>query len=265
MSQPPAILCKTTLVLFALLAVPASGQVASITAAASTTFAPVVSEAAQTYHETYPDLTIKVENMGSFAGADAVQAGTAAVAFVDTAPSSTATPPLTAQRIFALPLAIAISPQAGVTALTRAQAAAVFNGGYKSWQDLGGADLPIRIFTRPPQSAMSTTFQNVFGVLPRSGEVMVGSTEVTSAIRATPGGVGFTTYAAARASGLPIATIDGFAPGGPLGTTAYPFYAIGWVVTNGPPSPALSRFLAFVETRRPILAKYGIVSVRDLR
>ncbi|MBV8600940.1 MAG: substrate-binding domain-containing protein [Candidatus Eremiobacteraeota bacterium] len=192
-----------------------------------------------------------------------MQSGAATVAFVDSPPAPGS--PLVSQQIFAIPLAIAISPQAGVANLTRAQAAGVFNGGYKSWKELGGADLPVRVFTRPAQSAMSAAFQNVFGILPRSGEVMVGSAEVTDAIRATPGGVGFTTYAAAHQANLPIATVDGFAPAGPLGHSAYPFYAVGYVVTNGPPNLALSRFLAFIETRRPILAKYGIVSFRDLR
>ncbi|MBV8601909.1 MAG: hypothetical protein JO359_10140, partial [Candidatus Eremiobacteraeota bacterium] len=60
-------LLKTTLAAFALLAAPASAQTPPVVAAASTTFAPLVSEAAQTYHEIYPDLEIDVENMGSFA------------------------------------------------------------------------------------------------------------------------------------------------------------------------------------------------------
>jgi ABC-type phosphate transport system substrate-binding protein len=111
---------------------------------------------------------------------------------------------------------------------------------------------------------MMAAFQRAFGSAPGSGEALVGSAEVVNAIRGTPGGVGFTTLAAARAADLPIATIDGRDAAGGIGGSAYPFYALGYRITLGPPGPILSRFLAFVETRRAELAKHGIVPARDL-
>ena len=245
-----------------LAATPAAAQNRTIVVDASTTFAPLLGEVAQSYGALQPETPITVNLVGSIAAANAVQNGTADVAFVDSSPAVSL--PVYAQRIFALPLAVVISPQAGVSALTRAQVGALFNGGYTSWKELGGADIPVRPFTRPAQSAMVAAFVTTFGSVPKSGESLTGSAEIVNAVSSTPGGLGFTTLAAARDANLPIAAIDGHPASGPLGPSAYPFYALGYVVTNGPPAPFLSRFLAYVETRRPLLAKYGIVSVRDL-
>ena len=241
---------------------PAGAQTPAINVQASTTFAPLLREVAQAYTAQRPDITVNVSNIGSVAAANAVQAGTADIAFVDSAPPAGSV--LYSRDVFALPLAIVVSPQAGVTALKRAEIAGLFGGGYTSWKELGGADLPVRVFTRPPQGAMSAAFANIFGAVPKSGEVLASSPEVVSAVRGAPGAIGFTTLAAARDANLPVVAIDGRSPTSGLGPAGYPFFAFGYVVTSGPPTRELSRFLAFVETRRPLLAKYGIVSVRDL-
>ena len=243
-------------------AAPLAAQTTAINVQASTTFAPLLREIAQAYTAQRPDLTVNVSNIGSVAGANAVQARTADIAFVDSAPPAGGE--LFSREIFAFPLAVVVSPQAGVTSLKRAEIAGVFNGGYTSWKQLGGADLPVRVFTRPPQGAMSAAFAGIFGIAPKSGEVLASSPEVIDGVRGAPGAIGFTTLAAARDANLPVLAIDGRTPADGLGPAAYPFYALGYVVTSGPPARELSRFLAYLETRRPLLAKYGIVSVRDL-
>jgi len=243
-------------------ALPGAAQATSITIDSSTTFTPLLSDVAQVYHTDHPEVLVRVANLGSRAGANAVEKRDADVAFVDTAPA----PPsaLVAQAVFAVPLAVVANPQLGITNLTRAQVAALFTGGYTSWKELNGPDMPVKPLTRPVQSAMSLAFSNTFGVAPSSGDVVATSQEATDAVRATPGGVCFVTLDVAKAAGLRPVLLDGHDPAGGLGTLAYPFFAIGYAVTSGPPSTELSRFLAFLTTRRALLSKYGIVSTRDL-
>lgn len=243
-------------------AVPARAQSRTIAVDASSTYAPLLGELARQYQSEHPEVAVRVTDSASQAAAGEVAGKAADIAFVDSSPQGSG---LYSRQVFAIPLAVVIDPKARVTALSRAQVLQIWSGKAGSWSQLGGADLPIHVFTRPAGSTMSAAFAERFGSQPRFGEPLVSSAETIDAIRSTPGSVGITTLSAATTSGLAPVAIDGHQPAGELGPGAYPFYAPGYVVTNGPPVLELSRFLAFVETRRALLTKYGVVASHDLR
>lgn len=239
---------------------PAAADI-GITIEASTTFSPLVRDAASDYHAINPGVTITVDSVGSRSAAAAVVAKSADAAFVDSKPDDAV---LLVRPVFTLPLVVVAQPGAGVTGLKRTDIARIFTGEATNWRALGGADVPIHAFTRPPVSAMSAAFKDVFGRAPVSGEILVNSGEVTEAVRATPGGVGFATLSAVTGAKLSPLTIDGHKPDEAVGPAGYPFFALGFVVTNGAPPREVSRFLAFLETRHSLLAKYGLGAYRDI-
>ena len=272
MSQPlctsrasllPPLRLKATLALALALAVcTGTARAATIAVETSATYAPLLEEIGQAYRAEHPDVTIAVKETGSLEASNAVAAKTADIAFVDSKPVAST---LFSRQIFGIPLVVVVNPQAAIGNLSRAQIAGVFNGGYTSWKQLGGADVPVHAFTRPANGAIASAFAQTFGSAPKGGEVLVSSAEAIEIVRTTPGAAGFVTLAAARDANASFASIDGHALSDGIGPQLYPFYAAGWVVTAGPPSTDLSRFLAYAETRRALLAKYGIVSSRDLR
>jgi len=86
--------------------------------------------------------------------------------------------------------------------------------------------------------------------------------DALSDLQAAPGAIAYGNRAALQAAGVRLISIAGVAPTDEnILRGAYRFWAYEHLVTNGPASPALSRFLAFLETNTALLRQFGFVRI----
>jgi ABC-type phosphate transport system substrate-binding protein len=130
-----------------LAAVPA-GETLRITG--SSTLAPLIADLAQQFQAKRPGVTISVEAGGSNRGIADVRSGLA-----DIGMASRALKPEERDDLFAITIArdavaFVVHRDNRVRAITRAQAAAIYEGRVTRWTALGGKDAPINAVSRPP-------------------------------------------------------------------------------------------------------------------
>jgi iron complex outermembrane receptor protein len=114
-------------------------------------------------------------------------------------------------RVASLGLSIVTNPDAGVSVLTRAQVASIFSGAVTHWNQVGGADRPIAVITRGPDSAAQTAFEKVYlhGAAPVSGAGEASATAALQRVGATSGAVTFAYDSdATNADGIVIVAVS---------------------------------------------------------
>jgi phosphate transport system substrate-binding protein len=90
---------------------------------------------------------------------------------------------------------------------------------------------------------------------------------VVTAVRTTPGTVSYAAFSGTHnQTGITEISIDGVAPTDDNVTSGkYPIWSYEHMYTNGPPSTAVSRFLAYVESNSAILHQLGYILIRDMK
>lgn len=239
----------------------------SLTIAGSTTLLPLVIDAAQTYESQHADVLLVVAGGGSRAAIAQLAGRQIDMAATDVPVSGNTE--LVDHRIAVIGFAIAVDPRAGVTELTRAQLADIFGGRILNWKEVGGNDLPISIVNRPPGSGVrALVAQAVMGDTKFTDSPLEddSTSSLVSDLKSNPGSIGYASFGGLRDSGLVIVALDGVAPTEEnIENGTYPLWAYEHIITNGPPTPDVSRFLAFLETNRTLLHKYGYIAVRDMK
>lgn len=128
---------------------------ARISAVGSTTVLPVMSQAAEAYHQTHPDLTITVSGGGSGVGIAAIIQGTAQLGMAsrETSPEEQAKLDGKVDNIIVASDAVAVVVskavyESGIHQLSMAQIADIYQGKIKNWQQLGGLDKRILVIDK---------------------------------------------------------------------------------------------------------------------
>lgn len=239
----------------------------TLTIAGSTTLLPLVRQAAESYQSDHGDVLLVVSGGGSRAALEQVANKEIDMAATDMAPRDNFD--LVDHRIAVIPFAVAVDSKAGVSNLTRAEIADIFAGRVRNWNQVGGNDLPISVVNRPPGS----------GIRELVAQTLMGRTQIanspledesTSALvndlKTNPGAIGYGSVGGLSNSGLILVAIDGTAPTEEnVESGAYPLWAYEHVVTKGPATPDESRFMAYLETNRSLLHKFGYIAVRDMK
>ncbi len=93
-------------------------------------------------------------------------------------------------------LAVIVNAANPLTALSKAEVAAVFSGAIRNWQELGGPNAPINIYARDDKSGTFDTFKSLVleanGVrLAESAQRFESSSELADRVAADPNGIGF--------------------------------------------------------------------------
>lgn len=131
--------------------------------------------------------------------------------------------------------------------LTRQQVVDIFQGRLTNWSAVGGANLPIRVFNRPPQSGTHDAFKEI--VL-NGGEFGAGSTLTTLDRDATTpmlqmlkgDGIGYATASQVmNQMTVRVVAIDGLTPA----AASYPFSRTLYYVYRAPLSPSAAAFLGY--------------------
>jgi phosphate transport system substrate-binding protein len=172
---------------------PLDCEAGKVTLTGSTAFAPVLTDATQSYQRTCGKAMFGSDPQasGSDAGLTALnEAGTRLgqtppmVAFSDGEKRS-GFPDLLARPIAFVLFAVVVNPKARVLDLTRAQLQDIYAGRIDNWSQLGGADLPVRMVSRQLGSGTRTAFETrVLGAV----EAGVNSKDCTTVYnKAVPG------------------------------------------------------------------------------
>jgi phosphate transport system substrate-binding protein len=150
------------------------------------------------FSEVHAGATWRIENVGSDAGISLVASGRSDLGAIsrDLAPAERATVSL--EPLGIVGTAVAVNPENAVTGLTLAQVRQVFTGELTNWRQLGGADLPIRVFLRDPTASTRQNFDEfVFaGLTPTyaaAATTLASNAEMVSAIHSFAGGIAMVT------------------------------------------------------------------------
>jgi phosphate transport system substrate-binding protein len=239
---------------------------ATLVIAGSTTLLPFLRDAADAYRADHPGVAVTVTGGGSHAALEMLAAGQIDMAASDYEATEGN---LFAHRIAAIGFAFVTSASSGVTALSRRQLTDVLAGSLVDCKTIGGRDAPITVVERPAASGIRQLLATqVMGgrAFAERGPVDDGTSALIADVKAAPCAVGYATFAGVRDSGLTPIAIDGVAPTDEnVAHGTYPFWAYEYVITNGPATPDQSRFLAYVQTNRALLAKYGYIAVQDIQ
>jgi phosphate transport system substrate-binding protein len=239
----------------------------TITAAGSTALLPLVKEAAAEYQAKHPEVKIAVSGGGSGTGINQVSAK--AVDIGDSDILAANLPDLVDHRVAVIGFAIVAHPGVGVTNLTRAQLQDIFSGKTQNWKEVGGADVKITVINRPRNSGTRAVFvKTIMGSAPLSAagltEDATGS--VVTTVKTTPGSISYAAFSGTHGQGLTELSIDGVAPTDENVTSGkYPYWSYEHMYTNGPPSPDVSRFIAYIASNSELLNKAGYILIRDMK
>ncbi len=188
-------------------------------------------------------------------------------------PAGSTCKPLYGTSIGVIIFTVVVNKDTGLTDLTTAQVRAIFAGSITNWRQLGGADLPVRIVSRYPDSGSRRTFdQYVLGrpepqpssfdcinknEIPGSRVVLCeeGTTqELLQAVAAVPGAIGYgesSDVDSFTRQGLQPVELNGLQDTmGDIGTgpSQYPFWTVEYLYAYGvPPAGSLAaRFLQYM-------------------
>lgn len=122
----------------------------------STTSAPVVQAWAEAFHEIYPDVDVVVTGTGSGNGIAALINGTTDIAMTSRKMKSSEREQVKGNPVeYTVAkdgLAVIVHPDNIVASLTMQQVKDIFTGKVTNWQDVGGDDRPILVYTRDTSS-----------------------------------------------------------------------------------------------------------------
>jgi phosphate transport system substrate-binding protein len=87
-----------------------------------------------------------------------------------------------------------------------------------------------------------------------------------SAVRTQSGAIGYVGAPYANLAGVRVLAIDGALPSAEtIAAGRYRFYTTIHAMTSGQPSPVLSRFLSFAESRRELLHAAGFLTIFETK
>jgi phosphate transport system substrate-binding protein len=258
-------LIVTIATLLALQAAPSAATTPNeIDISAQAVFAPLMRQIATAYAAPNPGTPVVLRE-GSYAdNLRDLDMERSDIAIVDRAPGGTN---YVDHPLAIVPYALIADPKAGATSLTAAQVGGVFAGRITNWSQVGGADLPIVPIVRPGQSGTTALFAFLFGVTTVTGLTVDNtSSAVVNAVRTQSGAIGYVGVPYAKLDGVSVLGIDGAPPSAEaMAAGRYRFYTTIHAVTAGPPSPLLSRFLSFAESRRELLHAAGLFTIFETK
>ncbi len=176
----------------------------------------------------HPGYTVSISGGGSVAGVVEVSRGRVDVGVSDVTPQKEWTGGVRLVRVplGRLPILVIVHPGTGVSRVSAAEIEALMTGRVNSWRQVGGADLPVVVMSRPLASgALSVVEQKMLSgrrVTTRA-IVQLSNGAMLAAVRETPGAIGF------LESGVVPSGVLAMAIGGdrynPRNALAWPYFA----------------------------------------
>ncbi len=252
---------------------PATGRVETLTITGSTTVLPLAQLTAEAYMDANANADIQVSGGGSSVGVKAVGVGTHDIGMASRGlkdAEEAAYPGLVQHVVAKDGIAIIVHGDNPVTTLSLDEVRAIYAGGIRNWNEVGGDDMAIVVIGRDSASGTREYF---------SGEVMEkedftsGQLEknsngaVAQTVRQTPGAIGYVGLGyldetlGAVALGPDGAAVEPSVDNVLAGT--YPLARDLNMFTNGEPGGLAADYLAFIMSPegRQLVADEGFVPV----
>ena len=210
----------------------------TITAAGSSALKPLADDAADSFLNDHPDVSITIDAGGSGEGLDE----TAAKELVDHQVCVVTMAPIVNKDV----------AEAGVKSLTKEQLISIFTGKTTNWKDVGGPDEDIVLVTRPESSGTRATFQKY--ALDGNEEASNTSMETDDSgvlltnVKSTNGAIGYVALSYLTGdAGVETVAIDDVEP--TLENTysgKYPVWTFEHMYTKGEPNEVTKAFLDYI-------------------
>ncbi len=160
----------------------------------STSMEKLANALAESFMAEYPGVTVNAEFVGSSAGVEAVNNGTADIGNSSRNLKDEEKAAGAVENIVAIDgIAVCVDPANTVTGLTRQQLTDIYTGAITDWSEVGGSESPIIVVGREAGSGTRGAFEEILGVedacayaneLDSTGAVM-------AKVASTPGAIGY--------------------------------------------------------------------------
>lgn len=231
----------------------------TITAAGSSALKPLADDAADSFLNDHPDVSITIDVGGSGEGLKQVSEGTVDIGNSDVAAEDkldeTAAKELVDHQVCVVTMAPIVNKdvaEAGVKSLTKEQLISIFTGKTTNWKDVGGPDEDIVLVTRPESSGTRATFQKY--ALDGNEEASNTSMETDDSgvlltnVKSTNGAIGYVALSYLTGdAGVETVAIDDVEP--TLENTysgKYPVWTFEHMYTKGEPNEVTKAFLDYI-------------------
>jgi len=231
----------------------------TITAAGSSALKPLADDAADSFLNDHPDVSITIDAGGSGEGLKQVSEGTVDIGNSDVAAEDkldeTAAKELVDHQVCVVTMAPIVNKdvaEAGVKSLTKEQLISIFTGKTTNWKDVGGSDEDIVLVTRPESSGTRATFQKY--ALDGNEEASNTSMETDDSgvlltnVKSTNGAIGYVALSYLTGdAGVETVAIDDVEP--TLENTysgKYPVWTFEHMYTKGEPNKVTKAFLDYI-------------------
>ncbi|HOY10310.1 MAG TPA: PstS family phosphate ABC transporter substrate-binding protein [Candidatus Omnitrophota bacterium] len=192
---------KWTLFVFLTLlwSAPGYGQ-EMLTIKGSDTMAPLVQKMAEAYLEDNPDIFVSVTGGGSGTGVAALLNRKCGLANSSRAINKDEAARARANGVYPVAVIIALDGVSiivhgsnPVEELTAPQIAQIFRGEIKNWKELGGDDMPIGLYGRPPHSGTHVFFRDEIlkADYPKDMLQLNGNADIVDAVRRDTSAIGY--------------------------------------------------------------------------
>lgn len=166
----------------------------SIQMVGSTSMEKLANALAEGFMEKYPDVTVTAEFVGSGAGIEAVNSGTADIGNSSRNLKDEEKANGAVENIVAIDgIAVCVDPANTVEGLTKEQLTDIYLGNIANWSEAGGTDSPIIVVGREAGSGTRGAFEELLGIEDRC--VYANELDSTGAVMAkvasTPGAIGY--------------------------------------------------------------------------
>lgn len=168
-----------------------SGSISMVGSTSMEKFATALSEI---FMEKYPNVTVQAEFVGSGAGVEAVNNGSADIGNSSRNLKDEEKANGIAENIVAIDgIAVVIDPANAVEDLTKDQLTSIYNGTITNWKDAGGADQPIVVIGRESGSGTRSAFEEILDVADacKYSNELDSTGAVMAKVASTPGSIGY--------------------------------------------------------------------------
>ena len=174
---------------------------------------------------------------------------------------------LIATPVFRLPSAFFVHRSAGLSSLTTAQLADIYNGKITNWRDVGGQDMRIKVVRREDQdSTLLVLRQSMPGwkdlTITEKSKMAVTTQECIDTVKEVPGAIGFGPFTKALEMELSVLKIDGHHPT----DRAYPSaVTLSFVHKESTVTPDAKRFIGYMKAAKAktVLTSMGGVPIME--
>ena len=252
-----------------------SGQAEKLNVSGSTTILPIAEESGDAFQSAHPGTRVLVSGLGSSAGIEAVSAGTAQIG----TSSRDLKPEEGKLGLVDFPIAydgiaVIVSPQNGVNALSMQQLRDIFSGRTKNWSEVGGEDRPIELVNRDEASGTREAFQKLVmkdAKFDPAATVLPGTGQVRDVVARAPGAIGYISlgfveprFTTVHVKSLAIAGV--VASEKTVANKTYPIGRVLHFFTKGKPTGLTKQFVDFVlspAVQRGVVVDAGFIPIAE--